>query len=150
MLTFLLIHRRGPQIYPSSPPLIQRLASHPQYVLDHASISKCLVCNRSDRRKSLDWLQYIRAEETLVAATLLLVALVTGSGAEAATPAFRRSLSFMNTVIDNQLSCLSMTNDLESNANISPEDRLIQCLRAMTRIKLMRFVVCFTPKGLHG
>ncbi|KAL5610880.1 hypothetical protein FOBRF1_006997 [Fusarium oxysporum] len=95
------------------------------------------VMNRSDRQKSLDWIQYIRAEETLVAATLLLVALVTGSGSDAATPAFRRSLSFMNTVIDNQLSCLSVYNDLESSADISPEDRLMQSLRAMTLIRLM-------------
>jgi hypothetical protein len=108
------------------------------------------VMNRSDRRKSLDWIQYIRAEETLVAATLLLVALVTGSGSEAATPAFRRSLSFMNTIIDNQLGCLSVYNDLESSANMSPEDRLMQSLRAMTLIRLMRLMFCFPYKGLHG
>lgn len=105
--------------------------------------------NRSDFRKSLNWIQYIRAEETLVAATLLLVALVTGSGSEAATPAFRRSLSFMNTVIDKQLSCLSVCNDLESSTSASPEDRLMQSLRAMTLIRLMRFGFYFTYKGLH-
>jgi hypothetical protein len=106
--------------------------------------------NSSDRRKDLHWIQYIRAEETLVAATLLLVALVTGSGSEAATPAFRHSLSFMNTVIDNQLSCLSVYNDLESSTNMSPEERLMQSLRAMTLIRLMRLAFCFPYEGLHG
>ncbi|KAK2469232.1 hypothetical protein H9L39_19213 [Fusarium oxysporum f. sp. albedinis] len=85
------------------------------------------------------WVQYIRAEETLVAATLLLVALVRGFDSAAATPAFRQSLSFMNTVIENQLSCLSTLDHLEPSANISSEDRLIQSLKAMTLIRLMRF-----------
>ncbi|KAJ0130966.1 hypothetical protein HZ326_25938 [Fusarium oxysporum f. sp. albedinis] len=83
------------------------------------------------------WVQYIRAEETLVAATLLLVALVRGFDSAAATPAFRQSLSFMNTVIENQLSCLSTLDHLEPSANISSEDRLIQSLKAMTLIRLM-------------
>lgn len=45
------------------------------------------------------WAQYISAEETLVAVTLLLVALVKGNDAESEVPTLNRNIRLLDKVI---------------------------------------------------
>jgi hypothetical protein len=83
------------------------------------------------------WIRYIRAEETLVAATLLLVALVTGVSTEAAIPAFNRSLHTLKDLLSHQLAVHSATPELGLSEVTSSETRLAHCLHILTRVRLM-------------
>ena len=83
------------------------------------------------------WNRYIHAEETLVAATLLLVALVTGVSTEAAIPAFNRSLRTLRGLVSHQLAVHSATPELSFSEVTSSETRLARCLHILTRVRLM-------------
>ena len=89
-----------------------------------------------DHEKDI-WCRYIRAEETLVAATLLLVALVTGINSEAAIPAFNRSLRTLKDLVSHQLAVLSTVPYVEHDETSSAETRLAHCLHILTRVRLM-------------
>ncbi|KAM6517524.1 hypothetical protein FSOLCH5_008488, partial [Fusarium solani] len=83
------------------------------------------------------WDRYIRAEETLVAATLLLVALVKGFHSEAAIPSFRQSLEVLNNLINSQLTQLNEVTAGAIALSDIPESRLADCLHNITRVRLM-------------
>ncbi|KAM6529528.1 hypothetical protein FALCPG4_007660 [Fusarium falciforme] len=83
------------------------------------------------------WDRYIRAEETLVAATLLLVALVKGFHSEAAIPSFRQSLEVLNNLINSQLTQLNEVTAGVTALSDIPESRLADCLHNITRMRLM-------------
>jgi hypothetical protein len=82
------------------------------------------------------WVRFIRAEETLVAATLLLVALVKGVESEAAVPSFNQSLSLLEGVISHQLATLPELSSAGPTAQ-SPEAILSSSLHALIRVRLM-------------
>ncbi|KAG7404132.1 hypothetical protein Forpe1208_v015629 [Fusarium oxysporum f. sp. rapae] len=83
------------------------------------------------------WDNYIRAEETLTAATLLLVALVKGFRSEAAIPSFRQGLDTLNKLILSQLIQLGQTKFVDQASNDIPEFRLADCLHTITRMRLL-------------
>ncbi|KZL67429.1 c6 zinc finger domain-containing protein [Colletotrichum incanum] len=81
------------------------------------------------------WVQYIRAEEALVAATLLLVALLKGFDSDSDASSLNQSLGDLDGVISHQLSSLESQKECES---CDPtEARLVNCLRCITRVRLM-------------
>lgn len=82
------------------------------------------------------WGQYIRAEESLVAATLLLVALVKGFGTLSTIPSFNRSLHLLGNLIDHQLAALPVASTSQSGVTDTPETRLISCFRILTQVRL--------------
>ena len=84
------------------------------------------------------WAQYISAEETLVAATLLLVALVKGNDAESEVPAFNRNIRLLDKVITRQLAAISDTPSLIHDVSYRTEERLAISLRAIAKIRLHR------------
>jgi hypothetical protein len=84
------------------------------------------------------WAQYISAEETLVAATLLLVALVKGNDAESEVPAFNRNIRLLDKVIAHQLAAIPDTPSSIQDVPYRTEERLAISLRAMARVRLHR------------
>ncbi|RYN34581.1 hypothetical protein AA0114_g11849 [Alternaria tenuissima] len=84
------------------------------------------------------WAQYISAEETLVAATLLLVALVKGNDAESEVPAFNRNIRLLDKVIAHQLAAIPDTPSSSQDVPYRTEERLAISLRAMARVRLHR------------
>jgi hypothetical protein len=85
------------------------------------------------------WEQYISAEETLTAATLLLVALVKGSDSKSDIPAFNRNIRQLDNVITHQLATLSDAVPASQDASHSAEERLAIALRITTQIRLHRY-----------
>lgn len=104
-------------------------------VSDHALIPQKVHCDSSP---SQTWDRYIRAEETLVAATLLLVALVKGFHSEEAVPSFQQSIKVLDDIIKYQISQLADARTTGLPSDGSPESRLASCLHEVTHIRLMR------------
>lgn len=86
------------------------------------------------------WVHYIRAEEALVAATLLLVALLRGFASESEVSAFHRDIGILDRVILHQLGSIGSHGASGSDLLDSPEARLAVCLRTTGRARLMRCV----------
>ncbi|CAN9176740.1 unnamed protein product [Alternaria alternata] len=84
------------------------------------------------------WTQYVFAEETLVAATLLLVALVKGSDFETEVPAFNRNIHLLDKVIAHQLAAIPDAPPSSHDISYRTEERLAISLRAMARVRLHR------------
>ncbi|KAK6207955.1 c6 zinc finger domain-containing protein [Colletotrichum tabaci] len=83
------------------------------------------------------WVHYIRAEEALVAATLLLVALLRGFASESEVSAFNRDIGILDRVILHQLGSIGSHGTSGSDLLDSPEARLAVCLRTTSRARLM-------------
>ncbi|CAN9248795.1 unnamed protein product [Alternaria alternata] len=88
--------------------------------------------------KSEMWAQYVSAEETLVASTLLLVALVKGSDSKTEVPAFNQNIRLLDKVITRQLAAISDTPSLIHDVSYRTEERLAISLRAIAKIRLHR------------
>ncbi|RYN77051.1 hypothetical protein AA0117_g5357 [Alternaria alternata] len=86
--------------------------------------------------KSEMWAQYVSAEETLVASTLLLVALVKGSDSKTEVPAFNQNIRLLDKVITHQLAAISDTPSLIHDVSYRTEERLAISLRAIAKIRL--------------
>ena len=84
------------------------------------------------------WAQYVSAEETLVASTLLLVALVKGSDSKTEVPAFNQNIRLLDKVIAHQLAAISDTPSLIHDVSYRTEERLAISLRAIAKIRLHR------------
>ncbi|OIW34945.1 hypothetical protein CONLIGDRAFT_32006 [Coniochaeta ligniaria NRRL 30616] len=82
------------------------------------------------------WRKYIRAEETLVSATLLLVALLKGFSSTTFIVAFRQNIHLLNTIIESQLDGLDAGGTQSMDSSQSPEMRVGNCLRRLTWIRL--------------
>ncbi|KAF6827755.1 hypothetical protein CMUS01_08857 [Colletotrichum musicola] len=82
------------------------------------------------------WELYIRAEEALVASTLLLVALVKGFNSQTAVPSFRRNIRVLDEVISFQL---TKVDSERQHATSLPESRDADCLLSTSRTRLMRY-----------
>lgn len=82
------------------------------------------------------WSRYIRAEETLVSATLLLVALVRGVDSRTAIVNFRQNISLLDSIIKSQLEGLIDVEDMQMSSNQSSESRAGVCLKKVTWIRL--------------
>ncbi|KAH7118334.1 hypothetical protein EDB81DRAFT_238988 [Dactylonectria macrodidyma] len=82
------------------------------------------------------WRRYIRAEETLVSATLLLVALVRGFSSETSVFDFRQNIHFLNSIIESQLGELDDGETQSMDSRQSPEMRVGDYLRRLAWIRL--------------
>ncbi|KAK1660087.1 hypothetical protein BDP55DRAFT_324950 [Colletotrichum godetiae] len=81
------------------------------------------------------WAQYIRAEEALVAATLMLAALLKGFNSETTASSFNRNIGALDAVITHQL---NQSNLGQPRAPVdNPESKLAICLHITTRARLM-------------
>ncbi|KAH6612174.1 hypothetical protein C7974DRAFT_92440 [Boeremia exigua] len=87
-------------------------------------INKVCVPYPSTSHGSEIWIRYIRAEEALVAATLLLVALVKGVKSEATIAPFNRSIHTLDSIISHQLSIHSKGTDVERTDQTAQISRL--------------------------
>ncbi|KAI2790411.1 hypothetical protein POX_d05923 [Penicillium oxalicum] len=115
----------------------------------HASMVSCKPPIRAINTRTLEvqfptseyisrvWERYIRAEETLVAATLLLVSLVKGIRSKESVPNFRRSFGAVDKMIQAQLAQLTHVEPLTSTGDHSPEYKLAKSLHTITRMRLM-------------
>nr|XP_036576008.1 uncharacterized protein CTRU02_13998 [Colletotrichum truncatum]KAF6782679.1 hypothetical protein CTRU02_13998 [Colletotrichum truncatum] len=83
------------------------------------------------------WEQIARAEETLVAGTLLLVALVKGFKSTAAIPSFYQNIRLLDDVIRHQLSKISAEKMDGVFRERSPESHLEITFRTTARIRLL-------------
>ncbi|KXH52370.1 hypothetical protein CSAL01_11077, partial [Colletotrichum salicis] len=86
------------------------------------------------------WAQYIRAEEALVAATLMLAALLKRFNSESTASSFHRNIGTLDAIITHQLnqSSLGQLRAPELLVPVdNPESRLAICLRITTRARLM-------------
>ncbi|KAF9877522.1 hypothetical protein CkaCkLH20_05222 [Colletotrichum karsti] len=87
---------------------------------------------------SISWRQYILAEETLVSATLLLVALIKGIPSESAIPSFNRNIHLLESLITHQLDALAPCTSIEDGQqHQDPESKLEASLGVTSRIRLM-------------
>ncbi|WQF75396.1 hypothetical protein CDEST_00410 [Colletotrichum destructivum] len=102
-------------------------------------MSYLCVCNATIVNCKL-WVHYIRAEEALVAATLLLVALLRGFASESEVSAFNRDIGILDRVIMHQLGPIGSQGISGFDLLDSPEARLAVCLRTTSRARLMRCV----------
>ncbi|KAH7146151.1 hypothetical protein EDB81DRAFT_485324 [Dactylonectria macrodidyma] len=82
------------------------------------------------------WRNYIRAEETLVSATLLLVALLRGFSSATSIVDFRQNIHLLNTIIESQLDGLDSEGIHSIDSSHPPEVRVGDCLRRLTWIRL--------------
>ncbi|KAH7145383.1 hypothetical protein B0J13DRAFT_607094, partial [Dactylonectria estremocensis] len=82
------------------------------------------------------WRRYIRAEETLVSATLLLVALVRGFSSETSVFDFRQNIHFLNSIIKSQLDELDDGEIQSMDSSQPPEMRVGDYLKRLTWIRL--------------
>ncbi|KAH6980647.1 hypothetical protein BKA56DRAFT_585822 [Ilyonectria sp. MPI-CAGE-AT-0026] len=82
------------------------------------------------------WRKYIRAEETLVSATLLLVALLRGFSSPTSIVDFWQNIHFLNTIIESQLDGLDAGGTQSRDSSQPPEMRAGDCLRRLTWIRL--------------
>ncbi|KAG7060719.1 C6 zinc finger domain protein [Colletotrichum scovillei] len=94
----------------------------------------------SHRGETEIWIQYIRAEEALVAATLMLAALLKGFSSETTASSFNRNIGTLDAVITHQLEQFNLCQihpPDELGMVDNPESKLVICLRITTRVRLM-------------
>ncbi|KXH28829.1 hypothetical protein CSIM01_03479 [Colletotrichum simmondsii] len=106
--------------------------------IDSSSFKK--IPYPSNRGETEVWIQYIRAEEALVAATLMLAALLKGFDYETTASSFNRNIGTLDDVITHQLEQFNLHQFQppdESGTVDNPESKLAICLRITTRARLM-------------
>ncbi|KAF5515563.1 hypothetical protein CGCS363_v001592 [Colletotrichum siamense] len=103
---------------------------------DTIDISKVTIPYPTLAGSSKIWEQTIRAEETLVAATLLLVALVKGFNSETAAQSLHDNIRIMDDVIVHLLHDSGQDGDHRTPRVEGSESRLTDCFRTTARIRL--------------
>ncbi|KAF4956404.1 hypothetical protein FSARC_11607 [Fusarium sarcochroum] len=91
----------------------------------------------TSRLNSQAWSRFIQAEETLLAATLLLVALVKGFSSGAFSPGFRRDLTLLDKMITCQLEDLQEADLNNTDVSEISDGRFHACFTAVTRARLL-------------
>ncbi|KAF4827985.1 hypothetical protein CGCTS75_v007891 [Colletotrichum tropicale] len=99
-------------------------------------ISKVTIPHPTIARRSKIWEQVIRAEETLVAATLLLVALVKGFNSETAAQSLHDSIRTMDEIIVHLLDDCGQNEQHRRSEVEDFESRLADCFCNTSRIRL--------------
>ncbi|KAF4825117.1 hypothetical protein CGCSCA5_v000781 [Colletotrichum siamense] len=99
-------------------------------------ISKVTIPHPTIAGSSKIWEQVIRAEETLVAATLLLVALVKGFNSETAAQSLHDNIRTMDDIIVHLLGDRGRNGDHRRDEVEDFESRLAECFCTTARIRL--------------
>ncbi|KAF5513564.1 hypothetical protein CGCF413_v001659 [Colletotrichum fructicola] len=99
-------------------------------------ISKVTIPYPTIAGSSEIWEQIIRAEETLVGATLLLVALVKGFNSETAAQSLHDHIRTMNDIIVHLLDDSEQDGDHRTPRVEGSESKLADCFRTTARIRL--------------